>query len=152
MMLRHREKAFNIKPFNSKHDMIFNQSKKMELPKKQLELTRYDQLKKTAEQLINSQLSTKTEHDIMVCLFSSSRLILTCFQLNKLNDMERHIEHQVNKIQKLRKDKAQMATMLNAEKTTLEKLSFEVKTLQTLTQSIQAELVDMRSKLDIGWY
>lgn len=34
--------------------------------KTQVELTRYDQLKKTAEQLIQSQLTTQTEHDIAV--------------------------------------------------------------------------------------
>lgn len=42
--------------------------------------------------------------------------------------------------------------MLNAEKTTLEKLCFEVKTLQTLSQSFQSELLEMTNKLKIGTF
>lgn len=70
--------------------------------------------------------------------------------MNKVNELETIVEHQVHKIQKLRKDKAQLVTMLNAEKTTLEKLTFEVKTLQTLSQSIQSEALDMKDKLSVG--
>lgn len=49
--------------------------------KTQIELTRYDQLKKTAEQLIQSQLTTQTEHDIAV---SRSFFFLSIYSLHQI--------------------------------------------------------------------
>lgn len=68
-MIRQRERSnLGLKNFGFKPELIA--SKKLEyqqLQPKHSELTRYDQLKRTAEQLIKSQLTTKTEHDITVC-------------------------------------------------------------------------------------
>jgi acyl transferase domain-containing protein len=96
------------------------------------EISRYENLKKTAEQLMKQTVSHQAEVDIMA---------------TKLAQQEKLIQSQTIHIQKLREDKAKLHTVLQTEKQLFEKLKFDMTALHTMCTSLKTEVMNFQTKI-----